>query len=151
MRRSPRKKQRRLTKSPARMKTLGKTAWPPKPPSPCNFNLALPCLARRHPSSITDMGDQPREFVPHPSCQWASSRSFLTLSFSELSSPTETSGDSMVRYSLHFKQIPLLSIFLFTFLDAPSHLYKRVCPSVRPSVRRSVRRSVRPALFSDAY
>ena len=24
------------------------------------------------------------------------------------------------------------------FLDAPSHLYKRVCPSVRPSVRRSV-------------
>ena len=30
------------------------------------------------------------------------------------------------------------------FLDAPSHLYKRSCPSVRPSVRRSVR----PALFS---
>ena len=34
-----------------------------------------------------------------------------------------------------------------SFLDAPSHLYKRSCPSVRPSVRRSVR----PALFSDAY
>ena len=36
------------------------------------------------------------------------------------------------------------------FLDAPSHLYKRVCPSVRPSVRRavgpSVRRSVTPSL-----
>ena len=29
------------------------------------------------------------------------------------------------------------------FLDAFSHLYKRVCPSVRPSVGRSVRRSVR--------
>ena len=29
------------------------------------------------------------------------------------------------------------------FLDAPSHLYKRVCPSVGPSVC--------PALFSDAY
>ena len=28
------------------------------------------------------------------------------------------------------------------FLDAPSHLYKRVCPSVRPSVRLSVRPSV---------
>ena len=26
----------------------------------------------------------------------------------------------------------------FWFLDAISHLYKRVCPSVRPSVRRSV-------------
>ena len=29
-----------------------------------------------------------------------------------------------------------------SFLDAFSHLYKRVCPSVGPSVRRSVRRSV---------
>ena len=29
------------------------------------------------------------------------------------------------------------------FLDAPSHLYKRVCPSVRPSVRPYVRGSVR--------
>ena len=28
------------------------------------------------------------------------------------------------------------------FLDAPSHLYKRVCPYVRPSVRRSVGPSV---------
>ena len=34
------------------------------------------------------------------------------------------------------------------FLDAPSHLYKRSCPSVRRSVRPSVRRSVRPVLFS---
>ena len=32
------------------------------------------------------------------------------------------------------------------FLDASSHLYKRVCPSVRPSVRRSVRPSVTPSL-----
>ena len=32
------------------------------------------------------------------------------------------------------------------FLDATSHLYKRVCPSVRPSVRWSVRRSVTPSL-----
>ena len=30
------------------------------------------------------------------------------------------------------------------FLDASSHLYKRVCPSVGPSVRPSVRRSVGP-------
>ena len=28
--------------------------------------------------------------------------------------------------------------YLSLFLDAPSHLYKRVCPSVRPSVRPSV-------------
>ena len=33
-----------------------------------------------------------------------------------------------------------------TFLGAPSHLYKRVCPSVRPSVRRSVSRSVRRSI-----
>ena len=31
------------------------------------------------------------------------------------------------------------------FLDASSHLYKRVCPSVRRSVRPSVRRSVGPS------
>ena len=30
------------------------------------------------------------------------------------------------------------------FLDASTHLYKRVCPSVRPSVRRSVGPSVGP-------
>ena len=43
---------------------------------------------------------------------------------------------------------------LLQFLDASSHLYKRVCPSVgrsvRPSVRRSVRRSVRNQLFSKS-
>ena len=32
--------------------------------------------------------------------------------------------------------------FSFRFLDALSHLYKRVCPSVGPSVRPLVRRSV---------
>ena len=32
---------------------------------------------------------------------------------------------------------------LVSFFDAPSHLYKRVCPFVRSSVR--------PQLFSDAY
>ena len=36
------------------------------------------------------------------------------------------------------------------FLDAPPHLYKRVCPSVGPSVRPSVRPSVCPErLLSD--
>ena len=35
------------------------------------------------------------------------------------------------RFSLLFSLVP--------FLDASSHLYKRVCPSVGPSVRRSVR------------
>ena len=32
------------------------------------------------------------------------------------------------------------------FLDASSHLYMRVCTSVRPSVGRSVRWSVRPSV-----
>ena len=32
------------------------------------------------------------------------------------------------------------------FLDAPPHLYQRVCPSVGPSVRPSVRRSVSPSV-----
>ena len=40
------------------------------------------------------------------------------------------------------------------FLDAPSHLYKKSCPSVRPLVRSSVRPYVRPSvcpvLFSKA-
>ena len=33
-----------------------------------------------------------------------------------------------------------------SFLDASSHLYKRVCPSVCPSVRMSVRPYVRPSI-----
>ena len=45
-------------------------------------------------------------------------------------------------------------VYTALFLDASSHLYKRVCPSVRPSVgpsvgpsvRRSVRPSVRPSV-----
>ena len=32
------------------------------------------------------------------------------------------------------------------FLDASSHLYNRVCPSIRPSVRPLVRPSVRPSV-----
>ena len=40
-----------------------------------------------------------------------------------------------------------LSFVLFkAYLDAPSHLYKRSCPSVGPSVRPSVRRSVGPSV-----
>ena len=41
------------------------------------------------------------------------------------------------------------AVFAYTFLDASSHLYTRVCPSVGPSVRWSVRPSVRHTfLFS---
>ena len=40
----------------------------------------------------------------------------------------------------------LVGFFFLFFLDAPSHLYMRSCPSVRPSVRRSIRRSV-PCYF----
>ena len=39
---------------------------------------------------------------------------------------------------------------IFSFLDASSHLYKRVCPSVGRSVRRSVRPSVRDAFVKIA-
>ncbi len=38
-----------------------------------------------------------------------------------------------------------------TFLDASSHLYMRVCPSVGPSVRRSVRRFVRGSRFRQKW
>ena len=38
--------------------------------------------------------------------------------------------------------------FILCFLDAPSHLCKRSCPSVNRSVGPSVRRSVCPVLFS---
>ena len=41
-----------------------------------------------------------------------------------------------------------LKIQLFYFLDASTHLYKRVCPSVSPSVHLSVRPSVCNAFFS---
>ncbi len=37
------------------------------------------------------------------------------------------------------------------FLDASSHLYMRVCPSVRPSVGRSVRPSVRPLVGRSRF
>ena len=45
-------------------------------------------------------------------------------------------------YKKHFKTL--------RFLDASSHLYKRVCPSVRWSVRPSVRPLVRP-LVRNAF
>ena len=38
------------------------------------------------------------------------------------------------------------TFFFSFFLDASSHLYKKVCPSVCPSVRPSVRMSVRPSI-----
>ena len=46
-------------------------------------------------------------------------------------------------YDQYIKQI-CLSFFMF--LDASSHLYMRVCPSVRRYVRRYVRRSVGPSV-----
>ena len=48
------------------------------------------------------------------------------------------------RWEFWVTSIPSFSplwFLLFSFLDAPSHLYKRLCPSVRRSVRPSVRMS----------
>ena len=62
-------------------------------------------------------------------------------------------------FGISTKTVPDISGFsprnaYYTFLDASTYLYKRVCPSVRPSVRlsvgpsvrRSVRRSVGPSV-----
>ena len=55
----------------------------------------------------------------------------------------ETKGQMLRKTVLDFMRRKDLFFFLF-FLDAFSHLYKRVCLSVGPSVGPSVRRSVRP-------
>ena len=47
----------------------------------------------------------------------------------------------LIHYSFEF-----LEVNYSGFLDAPSHLYKRLCPSVGPSVGPSVRPSVRPSV-----
>ena len=43
---------------------------------------------------------------------------------------------------LKLHQLFFRCVLAITVLDASSHLYNRVCPSVRPSVRQLVRRSV---------
>ena len=53
-----------------------------------------------------------------------------------------------ISLSLSFSRLSLfcaLSVSWALLLDASSHLYKRVCPSVRRSVGQSVRPSVRDA------
>ena len=50
-------------------------------------------------------------------------------------------------FNLVNKLIYMLIVSIPQFLDASSHLYKRVCPSVGPSVRRLVCLSVRNAFF----
>ena len=44
-----------------------------------------------------------------------------------------------MRGSLRFEVFISFDHVLYSFLDASSHLYKKVCPSVRPYVRKSVR------------
>ena len=48
----------------------------------------------------------------------------------------------VINSSIEMSKIPHISFRFQSFLDASSHLYKRVCPSVRPSVRQSVGPSV---------
>ena len=50
---------------------------------------------------------------------------------------------SLICLSAFSDLISIIKGYNIEFLDAFSHLYKRVCPSVRPSVRRSVGPSVR--------
>ena len=50
-----------------------------------------------------------------------------------------------MRFAIGLKNVQNL-----LFLDAPSHLYKRVCPSVRPSVGPSVGPSV-PRYFQTRF
>ena len=45
----------------------------------------------------------------------------------------------LVLHSQFFVFVFFFFFFFFFFLDASTHLYKRLCPSVRRSVRRSVR------------
>ena len=52
------------------------------------------------------------------------------------------------RKSVTWSAVPVTPAFIF--LDASSHLYKRVCPSVGPSVGPSVRPSVGPSV-RDAF
>ena len=56
--------------------------------------------------------------------------------------PSQTGG---IDYLLISAEVMILAIWS-SFLNAFSHLYKRVCQSVGPSVRRSVGPSVRPSV-----
>ena len=57
----------------------------------------------------------------------------------------ELESKKQVKWSSDYRGVlPHTCTPLSHFLDASSHLYKRVCPSVGPSVRPSVRRSVTP-------
>ena len=51
-----------------------------------------------------------------------------------------------ILYGFHYPFVDSLLLFLSLFLDASSHLYMRVCPSVRPSVCPYVRPSVCPSV-----
>ena len=72
----------------------------------------------------------------------------LSIVLDHLHAPGPPRGKNKVqmrRFPLDYQCIDLL-LLKITFLDAPSHLYKRVRPSVHPSVRPSVRLSVCPSV-----
>ena len=66
-------------------------------------------------------------------------------------SSSSSSSSSSGIWWLSSRFLQFLLFFSFSFLDAPSHLYKRLCPSVRRSVRRSVRPSVGPSVCPVLY
>ena len=102
--------------------------------------------------SISDVWQKLRLYGPRfptlsSSCKQCSHHLFLTPSVT----PSMTSAwpfkapVDLSRFDDHKS-----SFFSFpAFLDASTHLYKRLCPPVRPSVRPSVRLAVRKVFFSE--
>ena len=69
--------------------------------------------------------------------------------FGELAPSTIKKTPKIHQVDQMIKVFSCILIFLpFLFLDASTHLYKRLCPSVRSSVHPSVRRSVRASRVS---
>ena len=61
----------------------------------------------------------------------------------------QTSSPGYIKCDYFIVTHYIIKTFFDEFLVAPSHIYKRLCPSVGPSVRPSVGPSVCPVLFSN--
>ena len=63
--------------------------------------------------------------------------------------PAKISINPLNKVLEHDSKLNLLLLTIFLFLVADTHLYKRLCPSVRPLVRSSVWPSVRPSISTS--